>query len=145
MGNMNNPRSKWYIVISIITFLYASFRCAFYRPTADATAISISWNVAVILTMYCGAFGLFFRKSWYAIVLKLGSWIALLQAVHTLYIVFKAINHVPNIFVLLGIFTLMIPLHGWPVILLVWLYKQKSSIIDEDIEDNKDQPDAGVI
>lgn len=119
------PKPKWPVVIAIISFLYAAFLCLFYRPSANSTYVSIAWNYAIIVSMFCGAFGLAFRRSWGSKVLILSSWLAVLKGADALIMVISSLGGMPTIFVMLGILTMMVPLYGWPVFLLFWLYRHK--------------------
>jgi hypothetical protein len=75
--------------------------------------------------MFSGALGLSFHNSRAAKVLILGSWLSVIQGAHKLTIVIWFLGGIPTIFGMLGILTVMIPLHGWPVFLLFWLYRHK--------------------
>ena len=87
--------------------------------------------MAIIVAMYGGIVGFLFHKQWFAGLLKSGSWLALLQALHALYVIFRTLEGEPTPFVVLGILTDMLPLNAWPVILLIWLQKLKTTNVDE--------------
>ncbi len=112
------PKPKWPVVIAIISFLYVTFRCLLFRPSLNSTLISIVLGYAIIASMFCGAFGLAYRRSWGRKVLVLGSWLAISQGAHSLITVISFIGGIPPIFTMLGMLTLMIALCGWPVFLL---------------------------
>ncbi len=115
-----HAKPKWPIVIGILSLLYGAARCVFYHPSADATAISVFFNVGVMATMLGGGLALTLRRLWSIRILVLGSWLGVLHVVHTLITVFATLGGPPTIPLMLGILTLMVPLHGWPVFLLLW-------------------------
>ncbi len=119
------PKPKWPVVIAIISFLYVTFRCLLFRPSLNSTLISIVLGYAIIASMFCGAFGLAYRRSWGRKVLVLGSWLAISQGAHSLITVISFIGGIPPIFTMLGMLTLMIALCGWPVFLLFWFRRHR--------------------
>ena len=113
-------KPNWPVVIGILSLSYGATRCVFYRPSADATTVSVFFNVGVMVTMLGGGLALTLRMLWSIRILVIGSWLGVLHMVHTLITVFAALGGPPTIPLILGILTLMVPLHGWPVFLLLW-------------------------
>jgi hypothetical protein len=75
--------------------------------------------------MFFGALGLPFYKPWAPKVLFLGSVLSVIQGAHALTIVISSMGGIPPFFFFLGMLTSMIPVNGWPVFLLFWLYRHK--------------------
>jgi hypothetical protein len=128
---MGKSKFKWYVVIVLGTLIYATFRCAYYRPSPNVSVPSIFWNLSIIVALYGGIVAFFFHKPWFGGLLKSGAWLALFQAMHTLYVIFSTLEGEPTLFVVLGILTAMIPLNAWPIILLIWAHNLKTTNVEE--------------